>query len=149
MTNSTGEAGAGAPDAAPAVNTVRLSANGPLLFHAPVRINGEDKGLRVALCRCGNSKNKPFCDGSHRAAGFAEAGEPAPQESKPLAECAGPIEITARPNGPLHVRGPLEVVSASGRTVMRTDEAWLCRCGSSANKPFCDGTHKKIGFRDA
>jgi CDGSH-type Zn-finger protein len=49
-------------------------------------------------------------------------------------------------NGPLMVSGPLEVVSGTGRTVMRGSETFLCRCGASSNKPFCDGTHKKIGF---
>ncbi|MDF3838899.1 CDGSH iron-sulfur domain-containing protein [Cupriavidus basilensis] len=51
------------------------------------------------------------------------------------------------PNGPLHVKGNLEVISGTGRTVARMTEAWLCRCGQSGNKPFCDGTHKKVGFR--
>jgi CDGSH-type Zn-finger protein len=44
------------------------------------------------------------------------------------------------------LRGALEIVSGTGRTVTRTSEAFLCRCGASANKPFCDGTHKRIGF---
>jgi CDGSH-type Zn-finger protein len=39
------------------------------------------------------------------------------------------------------------VVSGTGRTVTRMREAWLCRCGQSNNKPYCDGTHKKTGFR--
>ncbi|MGE8367496.1 CDGSH iron-sulfur domain-containing protein [Cupriavidus sp. 2MCAB6] len=51
------------------------------------------------------------------------------------------------PNGPLRIKGNLEVISGTGRTVNRMTEAWLCRCGHSGNKPFCDGTHKKVGFR--
>ena len=49
-------------------------------------------------------------------------------------------------NGPLLIEGNLEICAASGRTVARQTRATLCRCGGSANKPFCDGTHKKNGF---
>ncbi|WP_418235889.1 CDGSH iron-sulfur domain-containing protein [Cupriavidus malaysiensis] len=45
------------------------------------------------------------------------------------------------------MKGNLELVGASGRLIDRMEEAWLCRCGHSGNKPFCDGTHKRIGFR--
>ena len=136
----------GEDEAPPVVNLVRLRENGPLAFHAPVSIAGEPAGLRVTLCRCGASKNKPYCDGSHAGAGFAATGEPAAQASEALAVRNGPLEITPRPNGPLQVKGALEVVSGTGRTIARTTETFLCRCGASGNKPFCDGTHKRIGF---
>ena len=51
-------------------------------------------------------------------------------------------------NGPLHVIGNLEVVSGTGRTIDRVTETWLCRCGHSNNKPFCDGSHASIKFQD-
>jgi CDGSH-type Zn-finger protein len=136
----------GEGEAAPMVNLVRVRENGPLAFHGPVSIAGKPAGLRVTLCRCGASKNKPYCDGSHGGAGFAATGEPATQASEPLAVRNGAIEITPRPNGPLQVKGAIEVVSGTGRTVARSTETFLCRCGASANKPFCDGTHKRIGF---
>jgi CDGSH-type Zn-finger protein len=41
----------------------------------------------------------------------------------------------------------MEVVSGTGRTINRVVEAWFCRCGGSAKKPYCDGTHKKNGFK--
>jgi len=41
----------------------------------------------------------------------------------------------------------MEIISGTGRVVARMESARLCRCGGSANKPFCDGTHAKIGFR--
>jgi CDGSH-type Zn-finger protein len=44
------------------------------------------------------------------------------------------------------VEGAIEVVTGTGKTVNRTMKAALCRCGQSANKPYCDGTHNKIGF---
>ena len=47
----------------------------------------------------------------------------------------------------LHVRGPVEICCGTGRTVDRTQATRLCRCGGSENKPFCDGSHRRIGFR--
>ena len=69
----------------PVVNVVRVRENGPLAFHAPISIAGHEAGLRVTLCRCGASKNKPYCDGSHAGAGFSATGEPATQPPQPLA----------------------------------------------------------------
>lgn len=134
-------------EAPPVVNTVRVRENGPLAIHAPLRIGTDDAGLRATLCRCGASKRKPWCDGSHVAAGFSASGEPPTQPSEPLAHRDGPVAIEPLPDGPLHVIGPLEVVSGTGRTLNRVAEAWLCRCGASSNKPWCDGSHRKIGFR--
>lgn len=54
--------------------------------------------------------------------------------------------ITPNDNGPLRVVGPVCVIDADGNTLQETDEVWLCRCGGSSNKPFCDGTHRRIGF---
>ncbi len=54
----------------PLVNTVRVLENGPYAVRATLTINGAPAGLRATLCRCGQSKNKPYCDGSHTAAGF-------------------------------------------------------------------------------
>ena len=56
--------------------------------------------------------------------------------------------ITACPDGPLLVRGDFDVVSATGEPVPRRRRTVaLCRCGFSAIKPFCDGSHKGAGFR--
>jgi CDGSH-type Zn-finger protein len=61
----------------------------------------------------------------------------------------GTLAIEPQPDGPLRVRGNLELTSGTGRVVARVTAAHLCRCGGSANKPFCDGTHAKIGFRSS
>lgn len=135
-----------AEEAPPKVNVVRVRENGPLAFNAELAIKGEDPEYRATLCRCGASAKKPFCDGSHAGWGFTATGEPAVQESPPLARRDGPLAITPTLNGPLHVKGALEVVSGTGHTVLRTTETWLCRCGHSANKPYCDGSHKRAGF---
>ncbi len=60
------------------------------------------------------------------------------------------ITITTRANGPYLVKGPIRIVDPDGNefTVDR-DTVALCRCGGSTNKPFCDGTHSKIGFQAA
>lgn len=68
-------------------------------------------------------------------------------------EVAQPIEPTAvtieyRRNGPLVVRGDVEVRAPDG-IAQRLDEVFLCRCGGSDSKPFCDGTHKRIAFEAA
>ena len=66
--------------------------------------------------------------------------------SAALAKRDGPLEITPYPNGPLGVAGPVEIISGTGRTVNRVERTALCRCGHSANKPYCDGAHAKVGF---
>lgn len=137
----------GANEAAPIVNTVHVRENGPLAIHAPIMLGERAIGLRATLCRCGASTHKPYCDGSHSAAGFSASGEPATKESEPLATRNGALAISPVPNGPLKVNGALEIVSGTGRTLNRVSKAFLCRCGASANKPYCDGTHAKINFQ--
>lgn len=57
------------------------------------------------------------------------------------------VQITVTENGPYMVKGPITLVDAAGNPVATKGEsAFLCRCGASSNKPFCDGTHSKIGF---
>jgi CDGSH-type Zn-finger protein/uncharacterized Fe-S cluster protein YjdI len=136
-----------AQEAAPPVNLIRLRENGPLAVNADVRFASGEKALRATLCRCGASNTKPFCDGSHVAAGFAATGEPAAQASEPLKNRAGPLEVKSKPDGPLEITGNVEIVSGTGRTLNRLAKTWLCRCGQSQNKPYCDGTHKKTGFK--
>ncbi len=55
-------------------------------------------------------------------------------------------KITLLKNGPLMVEGNFEIVDAEGNKVESKQRAALCRCGASNNKPFCDGSHNKIGF---
>ncbi len=59
-----------------------------------------------------------------------------------------PVLIVACPDGPLLVRGEVEVRTPDGRALpQRRRTVALCRCGKSTIKPYCDGTHKIIGFR--
>ncbi len=62
-----------------------------------------------------------------------------------------PVRIEVTPNGPYLVEGEIELIDAGGRRIDTTGQnpIALCRCGASTNKPFCDGTHSKIGFKAA
>ena len=60
-----------------------------------------------------------------------------------------PLAIDPQPDGPLRVRGNLEIVSGTGRVIARITNAKLCRCGASESKPFCDGSHARVGFKSA
>jgi CDGSH-type Zn-finger protein/uncharacterized Fe-S cluster protein YjdI len=135
-------------EAKPGVNTIRVWENGPLAVHAELTVGENASSYRATLCRCGDSKNKPYCDHSHEAAKFAATGEPQSQESQPLTVRNGPLKITPTPNGPYKVEGAVELCAASGRTLARDTRMFLCRCGQSQKKPFCDGSHTRAGFQD-
>jgi CDGSH-type Zn-finger protein/uncharacterized Fe-S cluster protein YjdI len=136
-------------ETAPPVNLAAIREAGPYAFRGQLQIDGEPVGYRATLCRCGASKNKPFCDGSHHEVGFSASGEPASGKTDMLPVRDGVLAIEPEINGPLSVRGNLEITSGTGRVVARIVTARLCRCGGSANKPFCDGTHAKIGFKSS
>ena len=61
------------------------------------------------------------------------------------------VVITVRENGPYRVTGPVRIVDVDGNEYDLTGKAkvQLCRCGASVTKPFCDGTHSKVGFAAA
>jgi len=59
------------------------------------------------------------------------------------------VTITVRKNGPYIVNGAAELRDADGKVYPAKENMALCRCGASTNKPFCDGTHSKIGFQAA
>jgi CDGSH-type Zn-finger protein len=171
----------------------------------------------VALCRCGGSKNKPFCDGTHSVNGFKDKNTAAParnrrvayagkrvtiydnralcahagfctdnlkkvfrQNAEPwiepdgaaVAEVVETIErcpsgalayavdgvegprqerpplVLVTDNGPYAVSGAIELVGVGFGDGASTEHYTLCRCGASANKPFCDGSHWRVDFRD-
>ena len=136
----------GPEETAPIVNLVRVREDGPLAVSADIRIEGQEPALRATLCRCGASKNKPYCDTSHKEAGFKATGEPGAGDIEALAARDGALVVKPIKNGPLVVTGNLEVVTGTGRTIRKATSAAFCRCGQSSNKPYCDGTHNKVGF---
>jgi len=131
----------------PPVNLVTLRENGPYEVRAPMRLGDTAPGFRAALCRCGASKNKPFCDNSHRHNGFQATSEPPSGNTTALGQRDGPVSVLPLADGPLRLAGSLEIVSGTGRIVERTRAVELCRCGASEHKPFCDDSHLRIGFR--
>ena len=171
----------------------------------------------VALCRCGQSRNKPLCDGTHGTVGFSDARlEPRSpdrrttyagpkiaihdnrglcahighcteglsavfrEEGEPWIDAAGataeaiaatvrrcpsgalgysvdgveatdrdaPPAVTALRDGPYAVTGGIELVGVAFGEGASREHYTLCRCGASRNKPFCDGSHWEVGFRD-
>jgi len=221
--------------------SVTVSENGPYLVSGEVPlslqtigtdsqggserwIEGRSFAVRAsyALCRCGHSANKPFCDGSHARVGFdgteTASREPYLEQAQRMdgpvmaltdaeslcafgrfcdphgqvwnqvtrtddarvrasfvrqvghcpagrlvawdlrtGEAVEPelpvsIGLTEDPaqgcSGPLWLRGGIPVVSADGFRYEVRNRVTLCRCGQSRNKPFCDGTHAAIKFRD-
>lgn len=142
----------GSAETAPSENRIQIATDGPLYVHGDVTLVDGDAShadTRVALCRCGASSNKPFCDNSHKDAGFSDAGavEGATAGGNSAEDAAGgPLTVSQAPNGPLLLRGQFTLVSGDGETVFHGQKAALCRCGGSANKPFCDGTHSRIDF---
>jgi uncharacterized Fe-S cluster protein YjdI/CDGSH-type Zn-finger protein len=61
---------------------------------------------------------------------------------------AEPAVVELQRNGPYYVRGPVKVLSVNGEVVARGPRVALCRCGGTKNAPFCDNTHRLIGFQD-
>ncbi len=136
----------GADEAAPGINRAAVLENGPNAFHGNLVVDGEPM-KRATLCRCGRSKNMPFCDYSHVEAGFRATGEPDPTgKDAPGGEPGEPLSLIPHEDGPLEARGALELTSGTGHRIHRGTRAFLCRCGQSQNKPFCDGSHKTAGF---
>lgn len=190
--------------------------NGPYsLTDATVRrASGEDVPIsgKAALCRCGGSKKKPFCDGTHRTNGFSDRNLADPAKSRresyvgkgvtiydnralcahagvctdnlasvfrygqepwidpdgaalgeviaTIQKCpsgalgyaingvdgkapARPPMVTVTDHGPYAVTGGVELVGHAA-----AEHYTLCRCGASKNKPFCDGSHWNIKFKD-
>ena len=138
-------------EAADQENTVQVSYNGPYFVRGDLSIENAPEDMpgiryRASLCRCGQSKNKPFCDNSHEKANFkdyAAIGD----LGETLEATGGPLEIKAIKDGPLMLKGNLTMIAGSGRKAWQGTQVSLCRCGASKNKPFCDGSHFKIGFK--
>lgn len=63
-----------------------------------------------------------------------------------IAETAQIIKVEVRPNGPYLINSECLIVHSDGREETKTGTVALCRCGASANKPYCDGSHRKIEF---
>ena len=135
----------------PGENTIQVAYNGPLFVRGELQIDGAPENVpglkyRAALCRCGKSRNKPYCDNSHLESDFSDYGAVG-RAGDAGGESGGPLQVKPATDGPLLIKGNVTIVSSSGRQSWRGSQAALCRCGNSNNKPFCDGQHKKTGFK--
>jgi CDGSH-type Zn-finger protein/uncharacterized Fe-S cluster protein YjdI len=136
--------------AAAGENVLEIQENGPIHARGRLTLKSLSGGIllqddRMALCRCGASENKPLCDNSHIKSSFR-----APSALGRLAADGGDgpdggLTVSAAPNGPLLLDGPAEI--CGGGASVRVRKAALCRCGMSANKPYCDGSHATVGFK--
>jgi CDGSH-type Zn-finger protein len=129
-------------------NLLIVQLNGPNMVRGDLVVvakSGPRKMSSAMLCRCGASLDKPFCDGTHVNIGFtAPARLPDDAPSEPAGE--GTLTITPRPGGSLQLEGPVALRGTEGPSVT-TNSTRLCRCGASRRKPYCDGSHKVIGFK--
>jgi CDGSH-type Zn-finger protein/uncharacterized Fe-S cluster protein YjdI len=140
----------GGPEDEPERPTVAIPIpDGPLLVMGDLRVQNPEgetiaEEYRLTLCRCGRTKNQPFCDNSHlmssfrsrefSAKGTADGGQRRPEDE--------PTTITATRDGSLHFEGRTVVMSPDGDTLADQGDLSLCRCGRSGTKPFCDTSHE-------
>jgi CDGSH-type Zn-finger protein/uncharacterized Fe-S cluster protein YjdI len=143
--------GDGATEAPDDHVSVAVVPNGPLHVRGNLEVGvpGQTERLketRVALCRCGQSANKPFCDNSHLEASFVAGDlEVMPERAVDAVPEPGGATVTPRENASLFIEGTVRFTAADG-TVGWISNPALCRCGLSSTRPFCDGSHKNGAF---
>lgn len=133
-----------------AMNTIVVSINGPYECRGTIELRDAEGKLITTkneawLCRCGQSRSKPYCDGSHEKANFQNDTFTTSTDA-PLQDTSAALQVKLRRDGPLKLDGPCELRAPNGTVLFRGSETALCRCGSSAKKPFCDGTHRQLAF---
>lgn len=132
-------------------NTITVRSNGPLVCEGNFTLHSADSEIlseesELFLCRCGKSGTAPYCDGSHKRIGFEDAAVFSDERDEELGAAIGSVTITCRTNAMYLVNGPVIIRSKDGSSVTHRNKAAMCRCGASANKPFCDASHKHCGF---
>lgn len=135
-------------------NTIMVRPNGPLICGSELNVIIQDvdgniisKEKELALCRCGHSNNKPFCDGSHKKSAIDARQEFSDVRKEELTSPSSELVITVKPNAMLLIKSPVTIFSRSGLSVTTRNKGALCRCGESGNKPFCDRSHSQCGFK--
>lgn len=136
-------------ETSPSINRIIAHSDGYLQFIGNLVIQGAnvqiDHETRATLCRCGASENKPFCDNAHKTIDFVTP-ELIVVKHDETADQGGQLVITAHKNGSYKVVGNLQIEDEHGTVIFTGSKTWLCRCGGSNKKPFCDSTHNKNGF---
>lgn len=102
----------------PVKNVVNITENGPLYIRGDIEVNQHDgktivEDRRAVLCRCDESRNKPFCDNTHKNSGFRDDGT-LDKASSGEDSGTGRLAITATVNGPLFLKGEFEIQDSDG-----------------------------------
>lgn len=131
-------------------NEAMISNGGPLQITGNITLVKEDGSVQYAnhltLCRCGHSQDKPTCDESHLDAEFLHPGRMSQISEVAATQNASKITISCLKDGPVTFRGRLRLHNEFGQECVKMRGS-LCRCGQSASKPFCDGSHERTGFK--
>jgi CDGSH-type Zn-finger protein len=131
-------------------NEALVSNGGPIQLTGNITLVREDGTVQYAnhlsLCRCGSSNSKPTCDGQHLEREFLNPGKIAQASDIAASSRPSKITISCIKDGPITFRGRLRLHNQFGQECVKMRGS-LCRCGQSANKPFCDGSHERVGFK--
>jgi CDGSH-type Zn-finger protein len=131
-------------------NEALITNAGPINLTGNITLVKEDGSLvyanHLSLCRCGASATKPICDEHHLNIEFLHSGRISAASDAQPSERPSKLTISIIKDGPLTFSGRLRVHNNHGQECVK-QRGSLCRCGQSANKPFCDGSHEKTGFR--
>ena len=140
----------GAPRLLEVPNESLVTNAGPLQLTGNLTLVHDDGTVQYAnhltLCRCGHSNSKPTCDDQHLDKEFLNPGKIS--EASEIAASQRPSKLTLSciKDGPITFRGRLRLHNQFGQECVKMRGS-LCRCGQSASKPFCDGSHTRTGFK--
>jgi CDGSH-type Zn-finger protein len=142
--------GQGAPRLLEIPNESLITNGGPLQITGNITLVKEDGSVQYAnhltLCRCGHSKDKPTCDDAHLDAEFLNPGKFAAASEIAASRRPSKMTISLIKDGPITFQGRLRLHNQFGQECVKMRGS-LCRCGHSASKPFCDGSHERTGFK--
>ena len=131
-------------------NEVFVSNGGPLEIAGNITLVHEDGSIQYAnhlsLCRCGHSGSKPVCDDQHVDMEFLDSGKIFEVSETSASSRPNRITISYIKDGPITFLGRVRLHNQFGQECVKMRGS-LCRCGQSASKPFCDGSHSRVGFK--
>ena len=140
----------GAPRLLEVPNEVLVSNGGPLQITGNITLVHEDGRVQYAnhlsLCRCGHSRSKPVCDDQHVDMEFLNSGKISDVSEIAASSDPNRIMISCIKDGPITFLGRIRLHNQFGQECVKMHGS-LCRCGQSARKPFCDGSHSRVGFK--
>jgi len=140
----------GAPRLLEVPNESLVTNAGPLQLTGNITLVHEDGSVQYAnhltLCRCGHSGSKPNCDSQHLEMEFLNPGKISEASEIAASQRPSKLTISCIKDGPITFRGRLRLHNQFGQECVKMRGS-LCRCGQSASKPFCDGSHSRTGFK--